>query len=582
MRTGKYHLHSKEEERRLKEETRRHQEKAGRSKKETEILKDEIIAEEEAWGRIAENIWNSENDEDATQRETAGERVFVSVSESDIHMPEELRKKCMKQIRRHYRRERRQTFGRRAGFVLLRFSAVVCVFLLVFTTSLAASPSLRESTYEIASKILTGTSSAEDTKTDYPLIVLTDEEAEKDHLTGQISEKVTIDAYITPRSQYADGVSQWTTAGTDEAEESVETVSAEESEASAETVSADGSEESEETASTTDANVIEGTFESISGDETVLNSVSFSEFTALFDTFAGTLGETWVEKWNKVKEFNYSRLYFWMDDNGEITIYTPGTWNANGISSDLGYGWGCEAQYYGLSANLVSGFYLVDDSERNTSFLKRRTFRYALEELMDSLYPEAADRYSLYVCSEETLAEMGCDASEISGEWYTAVCYETIEGLAVKRAPYTLSIPAGEMAEDSIRYSENGIEATSDGMAYELININVTENGFECILRPRLNLVEYSAAREVADINEIIENMTAQIKKRTGTSIVTEIELVMNYVVAQDEDGKYRIVYSPIWRVEYYNQMNKDADWKRYLMTFDGYTGELNYDLITY
>ncbi|MCD8119137.1 MAG: hypothetical protein LUE29_06625 [Lachnospiraceae bacterium] len=530
-------------------------EKTGRSKEETEILKDDVTADEESWGRIAENIWNSEYDEDTAQSEAAGESVF----ESDIHMPEELRKKCMKQIRRHYRRERRQTFAHRAGFVLLRFSAAVCVFLLVFTTSLAASPSLRESTYEIASKILTGTSSStEDAKTEYPLIVLTDEEAEKDHLTGQISEKVTIDAYITPRSQYADGISQWTTASTEE------------------------SEENEETASTTGVNVLEGTFESISGDETVLNSVSFSEFTSLFDTFADTLGETWVEKWNKIKEFNSSRLYFWMDDNGEITIYTPGTWNTNGISSDLGYGWGCEAQYYGLGANLVTGFYRLNDGGSSTSFLKRRTFLYALEELMDSLYPEAADRYSFYVCSEETLTELGYDASEISGEWYTAVCYETIEGLAVKRAPYSLSIPAGEMAEDSIRYSENGIEATSDGMAYELININVTENGFECILRPRLNLVKYSTAKEVADINVIIENMSAQIRKRTGTSIVTEIELVMNYVVAQDEDGKYRIVYSPIWRVEYFNRINKDADWKRYLMTFDGYTGELNYDLITY
>ncbi len=103
-------------------------------------------------------------------------------------------------------------------------------------------------------------------------VVLTEEEANKDHLTAKLSDLVEIDAYITPYENYKNGVGQY-----------------------------HQNQRKEED--------MFRLFSEIRPEEKILDSVTFSEFIDIIDQMAQEMGPVYKENWEKTKSVDNIDLF---------------------------------------------------------------------------------------------------------------------------------------------------------------------------------------------------------------------------------------------------------------------------------
>lgn len=157
---------------------------------------------------------------------------------------------------------------------------ILCAFLLIF--SFAAAGCMKAGSNEIVStggnagdSHGTEQSGGDDTGNQRYEVVLTEEEANQNHLTTKLSDLVEVDAYMTPYDLYMDGVGQWHRNSPEEAED-------------------------------------DSLFSEVDPDDTVLNTVTFSAFLDAIDQMAQTLGPIYQEAWEATKgvdNIDYFHLY---------------------------------------------------------------------------------------------------------------------------------------------------------------------------------------------------------------------------------------------------------------------------------
>lgn len=366
-----------------------------------------------------------------------------------------------------------------------------------------------------------------DQKGEYKDIVLSDEAAEESRLTADMAEHIRIDAYITPRSSYRDGVALWDTTYYDE-------------------------------------EIPNRAYANMEDEEIILNGAcTFGDFVEAVDEMAASLGKTYQEKWEDCKGTrNTDYLCYYGGKNGLISVATPGAyerWNDSYLTF---------CKYY---------FEGNEDAE----FLDLNTVYSAVTELIEKLNPDIGDNRELYIHSKGREKEYnktvkGKLEPEEGKECYTFICAHAVDGIAFKQAPARCSIKAGNMAEDSRFYDVEGHHVIGES-APDAATVMVGDSGFNIHIDTCREFRMYREPQPVTDINDVL----TQIKKTLGNErwdiVITEIELTLSDMVDEEEDGKERLVYGPYWRVIYYKSTENGVS-ERNILTINAYTGNVEWN----
>ncbi|MCD8120571.1 MAG: hypothetical protein LUE29_14040 [Lachnospiraceae bacterium] len=356
-----------------------------------------------------------------------------------------------------------------------------------------------------------GNSGAEDES-----YVLTEEEMEQDHLLLTLSDKVTIDAYLTPYSYYADGIGIWEPHTTRPAEDS-------------EDQGLDG---------WSDEDAILG------------GTVTVGEFVEAMDTLAESLGEPWKSEWEAAKE-------------GSVYTHTYGTTSSLllGMSTVSLTTKNCWNEFEGYLMGLSSYY---PDGEEDLDFLSMEELTETMTEALEKVYPDLAPHCELFSVQEDGV------------EYYYMRYYLGVEKIPVRRAEVRHYIPAGQMAEDSYGYSERYETekySLSCSEGWPIVTVYVTAEGMDIYFEAPDTFTLYEEAKEVVDVNAILPKIVSAFQYTSKTIRVLGIELVMAEIETQEEDGKYRIVYAPYWVANYTEEDSAGETVDRQLV-WDAYTGE--------
>ena len=353
--------------------------------------------------------------------------------------------------------------------------------------------------------------------------VLTEEMMEEDHLYAEVSDGLTIDAYVTPLSCYKNGIGVW--------------------------------EPSRVIYEDTGDEVY--ACENLSEDAPVLGVTTIGTVTDALDGMAQALGDVYVLQWEQAKNGgyyqrdtngNYAKSYSYSPKNRNITVYT---------------------RLFGKNVTVWNGSNSIalPTPERTTlKNLSVETVKGAVTQAINEIYPDAAAHYSLYCYSE----------------YYEIRYYASAEGLPLKWAPVEVHINAGEMAEDSFDYKEEYNDEDNEfedgyGFAqstgYELARIYVCDSGFWLMLYQDFTWTQFREDREVLTINDILPKIFSALELKANTYDITvkNIELVMAQTSAENEDGTYRLVYAPYWVVDYTYVLGGETEHEQ--LAWDAYTG---------
>ncbi len=366
-------------------------------------------------------------------------------------------------------------------------------------------------------------------------LVLTEEEANKDHLTAKLSELVEIDAYITPYENYKNGVGQYHMNMQNEAE-------------------------------------TYRLFSQIDLNETVLNTVTFSKFIDVMDKMAETMGPVYQKAWEETKGVD-NRDFLEFQNIFAIRIQTRG-------SSVDGGG------YNGLVSDL-----LIEETE-NLSFMRRETAIDAVQNAVNELLPNVSENFSIHAQDRQSLESyLSCqpDGYLARTEWLKQPeCYrleftQTIEGIPITYNHAPCRIKAGDMSPESMWYNEKyEKESYSIGASTGLpaAVVEISENGFWFYIYAKYSFTPYREAQPVIGINEVIKKSGELLHKKNCAVKVKQIELGMGDKVAGEEGEKKRIVLSPYWAVHYYAEKTENGKkvMKHRILNIDAYSGEIVYD----
>lgn len=416
------------------------------------------------------------------------------------------------------------------------------IWSLLLIVSLALSGCMKTGSDEIVStegneEKSTGTEQLGDDKKENQLyeLVLTEEEANKDHLTAKLSDLVEIDAYITPYDNYKNGVGQWYMNKQNEAE-------------------------------------TYRLFSKIDPEETVLNTVTFSKFIDVIDKMVQTMGPVYQKAWEETKGID-NRDFLELQNTFAIRIRTKG-------SSVDGNG------YNGLVSDL-----LIEETE-NLSFMKRETAIDAVQNAVRELLPNVSDNFSIAAQNRQSLESYLSYQKDgyLDQTWWLdqTECYrlefnQTIEGIPITYNHAPCRIKAGDMSPESMWYDEQYEEesysiAASTGIPAAMVEIS--DNGFDFYVYPKYSFTQYSEIQQVIGINEVIKKSGELLHGKNCAVKVKQIELGMGDKVVGKEGEKKRIVLSPYWAVHYYmeKQENGKKVMKHRILNIDAYSGEIVYD----
>lgn len=411
---------------------------------------------------------------------------------------------------------------------ILKLKNPECIFCLCLLFSLILLTSCKGGENEIldgngnSENTTAGTENpgGEDSDTENPggEYVLTAEEMNLDHLSMQLTDNVTIDAYITPYSYYEDGIGIWEPHSLKSADREDEHI----------------------------------TLEEMSSDWAILGITTVQEFVTAMDMCVQSLGAVWEDEWEDAKNGGIrlvdgreiDALFF--SGRNEVYVTTANCWAPSQKE--------CYDVFFSSS---------LPDGVQDLSFLSTEKLTDAVSEMLDSLYPNLAPHYDLLSMSEE------------GAEYYYLKYYQAIEQIPIRRAYVRHAIPAGQMAEDSYNYDE-AYETTSYSLAtsegWPVAKVYATATGMDIYLQTVDTFTLYSEKREIVDINDILPKVVASLKSSSSEIRVLGIELVMAETTAQDEDGKYRVVYAPYWIAYYTKESGGNITDEQ--LVWDAYTGE--------
>ncbi|MCD8120569.1 MAG: hypothetical protein LUE29_14030 [Lachnospiraceae bacterium] len=341
---------------------------------------------------------------------------------------------------------------------------------------------------------------------------LTAEEAAGDSIKLKVSDTLTIDAYITPSSDYEDGLAVW---------KPTEVVYEQDREKYTEYYDEQNF-------------IFAGNLEA---DETVLGvDVTIAEFTEVMDEFVQALGDTYVSEWQAAKA------------GGKYTV-TGGK-----FSTDKGISF--ETHYLDRRINIVtrnfwekasfSYFMLADygalsTEEKDFSFLPLETVKDAVIKMVTALNPDVSLR---------------CEVMCQSEGYYEFKFYSAIEGIPEKNAQVHSSYTVSRLTEDSLNYWLAGWAAedtygTAESQEHTFARVFVSASGFCCDFDPEYEYTLFREAREVLSINDILPKVIAQLANTPYQTTVKNINLVMALTMGEDEEGNQCQVYAPYWVADY-------------------------------
>lgn len=471
--------------------------------------------------------------------------------------------------------------GSRAAF----YKLFVTMLLFAASVSLIGCASAGDET------LITTTPNAEtgETETSEPIVLdvaLTDEEAEQDHLTLTVSNNVTIDAVITPRSLYADGVGMWEPEGSVKEENgtwelcSYEDLLAEDM--VRESTAEEDGEQAEQTGTDDDSAQTEtGTADDV--DSASAETVTAAGIDSILSEMAEAFGKTWLTAYEEALEKQE-----WDEETGEG--FFIGRWTENAEKWSLGVLTpGCYLPEGAYDGSATDRLYYENEE---LDFLPVSVLTEAAEAAVKALLP---GRDIVYEITSNTLeAQQATEEyyragsygyektlAENAKEYYFLEFYDTIEGIPIKRCNASWKVDADTLAVNSYYYGSSWV---SSGISYSMSSENciamlsVTESGFDLSVEfgsPTGYEMLYDP-QPVVDINEILESACETLVGYDEEILVTNIELVMANKTVEEEDGTW-LVYAPFWKVDYYRWKTIGGQdfFVRYQMVFDGYTGEM-------
>lgn len=380
-------------------------------------------------------------------------------------------------------------------------------------------------------------------------IELSEEEAEQDHLFLQVTNDVTVDADITPRSHYSSGIGMWQPCADTDSEDGE----------SSEWISYAEMEESQITL----------------GD----SGLTLSEVDSAFSEMTESFGTVWQEAYEDAKSRSVagsSDTFWYRESLSDLKITTQE------VRKPV-------AAYEGAASELL---YCVQE---DLDFLPAETVRQAVTAVYRKILPDMG----VSCCFQSNTLEQQQRAVEftnasVSGanavlnqnakEYYQLQFFETIEGIPIKRTMLSWQVGANQLAEGSTWQNSwwvsQGVSSYPSEESLSAI-VTVTESGFDFwICCTCLGHEKVRDAQEVVDINEILNSACEKLVSYGETITVGSVELVMALTTVEDEDGVW-LVYAPFWTVDYYRytRVSSENFNLRYQMVFDGYTGELLNDV---
>ncbi|MCD8120573.1 MAG: hypothetical protein LUE29_14050 [Lachnospiraceae bacterium] len=372
-------------------------------------------------------------------------------------------------------------------------------------------------------------------------IELTEEEAEQDHLFLQVTSNVTVDADITPRSLYSEGLGMWQQR-TESDEEISEMLSYEELK---------------------------------EGQDTLGESLTLEDVDSALSDMAETFGTVWQEVYGEAKSrstVESSDTFWYRDSDGLLEINTPGA-----TTPESAYEGSASTEIYSVTEDL--------------DFLPAETVRQAATLMYQKIWPDMGvsllfqsntleqQQRAVELTNASTYGA-NYELNENAKEYYYLEFYETIDGIPIKRTMLPWKVLANSLAEGSYYYDAWW---ASQGISYAMSSdsivgfMKVTESGFYLwICLKSTGYEQLREAQKVVDINEILNSACESLVSLGETITVGSVELVMAQTTIEDEEGTW-LVYAPFWTVDYYRfkKVGVENFYKRYQMVFDGYTGEL-------
>lgn len=362
-------------------------------------------------------------------------------------------------------------------------------------------------------------------------LVLTEEEANKDHLTAKLSDLVEIDAYITPYDNYKNGVGQWHMNMQNEAE-------------------------------------TYRLFSEIDPEETVLNTVTFSKFIDVMDKMVQNMGPIYQEAWENTRGID-NRNFLELKTSFAIGIRTK------------------DSTVDGNSYNQMVSDILIEETE-NLSFMKRETAIQAIQGAVRELLPNVSEKFSITSQDKQSLEQYISYYPE-QIEWLNyPECYrlefnQTVDGIPITYNHAACRIKKGDMSTESMWYDKKyEKEDYSIGSCSSLpaAIIEISDNGFQFDIYAKYSFTQYSEAQPVIGVNEVIKKAGELLCGKNCVVKVKEIELGMGDKVVGEEGEKKRIVLSPYWAVHYYAEKSENGKkvMKHRILNIDAYSGEVVYD----
>ncbi len=360
-------------------------------------------------------------------------------------------------------------------------------------------------------------------------VVLTEEEANKDHLTAKLSDLVEIDAYITPYDNYKNGVGQY-----------------------------HQNQRKEED--------MFRLFSEIRPEEKILDSVTFSEFIDIIDQMAQEMGPVYKENWEKTKSV----------DNIDLFDYTTAATVSTRTKN-------CTVD--GNSLNQIISHHMLLDETENLSFMKRKTAIKAVQGAVKKLLPNVSGNFSIAAQDRQLLEQYvsyypnRVDCLNLP-ECYRLEFNQTVEGIPINYTVAPCRIKAGDMSPDSMRYHEmyeTEDYAIGTSNEWRAASVEISENGFNLYVNPQASFIQYREAQPVIGINEVLKKTGKRLNEKNTFIKVKGIELTMADKVVGEEGEKKRIVLSPCWSITYYMEKTEDGKTMMWIhmLTIDAYSGEI-------
>lgn len=199
-----------------------------------------------------------------------------------------------------------------------------------------------------------------------------------------------------------------------------------------------------------------------------------------------------------------------------------------------------------------------------------------LEKIMGE---ELSDNYIIVPVSEENynalLEKRESEEAVFDEEFYQFFFFRSVDGISWKRLDYSIPVEsAGELAEGIERQILGNNLMSSD--EWPLI-VDVDKNGIRFLELTANSVIDevYKEKANVIDVNQLIKKVKEffSLSYMVNDITIYNIELCYSSSFSDKEDGPVRNIVTPYWIVDY--SIDKSSgDAEAYRIVYDAYTGE--------